>query len=341
MFSTRRWTLRACLTAGVALRVAGCADTSGPGGGDPLCVASPAALDFGQVEIGQGLEATFQLSNAGGAEARGTVGPPTCPEVQIVAGGGSYALGPGQAMTVTARFTPVSAGAVSCSIPVGEGCPEVACQGEGASPTPGAQCSVTPGAIDFGSVEVGQLAERSYSLKNVGPVSFDGYVVETCADFQVIQGAGSFALAPGDSVAVTVRFAPSVAGSAACTIRNGVNCPEVAATGVATAPAVSFGQQIQPLFDVSCATAGCHRPPSPKGNLVLLSGQSHANLVGVVSDGYAPAIRVVPGDPGTSVLYHKVANTGAFGGGMPPGGGLSAADVERIGQWILQGAPDN
>lgn len=57
-----------------------------------------------------------------------------------------------------------------------------------------------------------------------------------------------------------------------------------------------------------------------------------------------PALPLVdPGNPETSYLWHKVANThedvGGFGDPMPPTGLLGAADLDRIEAWIRAGAP--
>jgi hypothetical protein len=68
-----------------------------------------------------------------------------------------------------------------------------------------------------------------------------------------------------------------------------------------------------------------------------------SDLVDVTSAlGYAPAKLVVPGDPGASVLYQKVANTGLYGPAMPQGTtGLPANQREKFRLWILEGAHDN
>src|SRR5258708_31617546 len=44
---------------------------------------------------------------------------------------------------------------------------------------------------------------------------------------------------------------------------------------------VSFAQNVQPIFNATCATAGCHAGPTvpASGNLDLSAGVSFANLV--------------------------------------------------------------
>jgi hypothetical protein len=73
----------------------------------------------------------------------------------------------------------------------------------------------------------------------------------------------------------------------------------------------------------------------------LSAATSFANLVNVVSTGYAPALRVAPGDTTASVLFHKVFGTGVYGATMPQGGSLPQSERALIRAWIVEGAPDN
>jgi len=100
---------------------------------------------------------------------------------------------------------------------------------------------------------------------------------------------------------------------------------------VVMAQTVNFDTDIQPIFNASCT--GCH---GTSGGLDLTTGQSFDNLVDVVSNGYAPALRVVSGNPTSSVLYNKVAGTGVNGQQMPVGGALSADQIALISTWITE-----
>ncbi|MBM3319999.1 MAG: hypothetical protein FJY73_04920 [Candidatus Eisenbacteria bacterium] len=102
------------------------------------------------------------------------------------------------------------------------------------------------------------------------------------------------------------------------------------------APAVSYREDVQPIWNANCA--GCH---GTSGGLTLVGGNSRSALVGVVSVGYAPEVRVVPGDPGRSVLYQKLLGNPDFGQRMPAGGALGGEDLETIRAWIAEGAADN
>ena len=103
---------------------------------------------------------------------------------------------------------------------------------------------------------------------------------------------------------------------------------------------VSFSSDIQPVFDLSCATSGCHRA-GHSTSLDLSGGSSYSNLVNVESKNYAPLKLVEPGKSEDSVLYLKIVGSSETGSKMPPGGTLSDASVANIRAWITEGAENN
>jgi hypothetical protein len=97
-----------------------------------------------------------------------------------------------------------------------------------------------------------------------------------------------------------------------------------------TGAGVSFGRQVQPIFDAKCAV--CH--PTSYPYLDLRRGRSYGQLVRVGSP-LAPAFeRVLPGRPELSYLLTH-----------PPEPSnrrlLSPAERRLIATWISEGAKDN
>lgn len=98
-----------------------------------------------------------------------------------------------------------------------------------------------------------------------------------------------------------------------------------------------FATEVVPIFQQHCWV--CH--PDMAG-LDLTANVAHSNLVGVVSTNHAPGVRIVPGDPMVSVLWHKVSGSSDYGLNMPPNGTfLSNDELQTIRDWIEQGALDN
>jgi len=87
-------------------------------------------------------------------------------------------------------------------------------------------------------------------------------------------------------------------------------------------PAISFSEQVLPIFASNCATAGCHDGRTKFGL------QNYAEI----------SSRVKAGDAHGSEVYKAITK---LSGGMPPDGPLSDEQLTLIYVWIMQGAKDN
>lgn len=94
---------------------------------------------------------------------------------------------------------------------------------------------------------------------------------------------------------------------------------------------------MQDLFLDECLA--CHSAAGPSGALDLETDACDA-LVGVAGNhpAYGGTARVEPGDHESSILWHKLSNTGEYGGVMPPGGALDSSTVDAVAEWIDAGA---
>jgi hypothetical protein len=116
--------------------------------------------------------------------------------------------------------------------------------------------------------------------------------------------------------------------------------PDFSATAFAPVT-VSFSSQIQPIFNANCTT-GCHSGATPPAGLDLTSGKSFGQIVGVLSVQAAPLLRVKAGDQTNSYLYQKIIGNPALGTKpMPPLANLTQSEIDQIGAWISEGAPNN
>ena len=91
--------------------------------------------------------------------------------------------------------------------------------------------------------------------------------------------------------------------------------------------AVSFSGDLLPMLVKNCASVGCHDDvPAHKPSLTA------ANAFNAISAGGYINLAV----PHSSSLYLVVKS-----GEMPPSGGLKSSDVQKILDWIRNGAPNN
>lgn len=99
------------------------------------------------------------------------------------------------------------------------------------------------------------------------------------------------------------------------------------------------------ILDQSCTSGPCHNPQSVAGGLILTSAFSYEQLVGAAPQNPAALgeglLRVAPFDPDGSFLLRKLEAPGPGEGSRMPQGAepLSAADIQFIRDWILEGAP--
>lgn len=107
--------------------------------------------------------------------------------------------------------------------------------------------------------------------------------------------------------------------------------------------AISFAAHIEPLLNQSCGGSACHGGNNPKAGLDLTTGKSYADLVGVdASQCNDATVRVLVNDPGASYLVRKLTGMNMCAGQqMPPGGSLTAGELQLVNDWIAAGAAEN
>ena len=108
------------------------------------------------------------------------------------------------------------------------------------------------------------------------------------------------------------------------------SCSDYGNPVVAELPLVP--QEVQSIFDQNCLA--CH---GGSGNLYLAEAVAWENLVNEPASSYS-AIRVVPSNPDSSVLWNKLIGSDLFGAQMPLGGALSTTELNIIENWIQDGA---
>ncbi len=86
---------------------------------------------------------------------------------------------------------------------------------EGSAPPPPPTppvLSVTPPALDFGSVTIGSSADRTFTVQNTSSGTLSGTASTSGAPFSIVSG-GTYNLTAGQTQTVTVRFSPTSVGT--------------------------------------------------------------------------------------------------------------------------------
>ncbi len=94
---------------------------------------------------------------------------------------------------------------------------------------------------------------------------------------------------------------------------------------------IDYNQTIQPIFNANCTS--CHGSTS---------GVDLSNYIATVSSvGSQYGVKIVkPGEASSSPLIDKLEESPDVGDRMPQGGSLSNSDIQKIKDWINQGATE-
>jgi hypothetical protein len=108
-------------------------------------------------------------------------------------------------------------------------------------------------------------------------------------------------------------------------------------------PTISYSTNIQPIYDASCAIAGCHIGAAPAFGLNLAAGESYDATVNVKSLERPKLLFVEPGKPDDSYLVRKVEGGPDIAGNQMPDNKppLPLDQMDAIRQWITECAPNN
>ncbi len=134
-------------------------------------------------------------------------------------------------------------------------------------------------------------------------------------------------------VGVVSAFAVLLLGWTGCKDSNNPIGPDGSPSNVIfPASNVSYGSQVQPLFNQACNFVGCHDDGDHTSPLKLTS---YANVR------YAMQQVVIPGKPEQSILVLRIQGTTA-GERMPPNTNpLNQNQINGIRTWIAEGANNN
>ncbi len=323
---TRERALAGLAILALALPATGCSDLGQPLHLVPRAEVSSSSLDFGTVALNTTARRTVVVGNSGTADLQGFASV-SCADYAIESGGGAFTVPPTTQHTIVVAYHPTAIGASPCQLELGGGLPPVDMNGAGSLQAVGAQCELSVTSLDFGALQVGTSRLSVFTIRNPGTAPTQLDVVPTCGVFNVVTGGGASLLAPGDSLVVTLGFAPSASGAVACAIATGPGCPDLPVTGFGIT--VSFAADILPIWQ-SRGCVSCH------------GWKSAADVVDVTTAGYAPDVIVKPFDPAHSVMYGKILGLRQYGQRMPQGGApLPLAETNRIRDWIAEGARAN
>jgi hypothetical protein len=219
-------------------------------GTQPEIGAIPSSAPFGNVTVGNTNSQTITLTNGGTANLTISQGSVSGTGFKITGLSTPLTITPGSNATFNAVFAPAGAGKVTGSISLANDAPSspytIALSGTGVAQTQLLTFNVS--SLSFGNVNVGSDSSLPATLTNTGNGSVTISSSNTTgAGFTVSGLSAGESLNPNQSIAVTVQFAPSAAGTVngnLTIVSNATDSPTsigLAGTGTQQAATVALG----------------------------------------------------------------------------------------------------
>jgi uncharacterized protein YdeI (BOF family) len=257
---------------------------------------------FGRVLVGQAKTDSVKIKNTGQlALTISDVASKDTSQFGVVLGNATVPAGESTYVKVT--FHPTSIGTKADTIVFSSNAPEgmdtLYVNGLGAEPA--AMFAVTPKAVAFGSLRVGEQKSDTLKIKNAGELTLQiSGVAQMDTTFHLMLGADS--VKAGDSTWLVVRFAPAVVGTYRDTVVFTSNAVEVTDTltlsgtandviSIAAARALANGSEVIIRGIVTRAMGSYTFMQDTSGGMIMYSNVAGAPAHDSVASGY-----IKPGD---------------------------------------------
>ena len=185
---------------------------------EPVLSLAPPVVSFGGAPVNQQVNGTLTISNVGGANlVINSVSSPGAPFSASGVPAAGSTLGPGQSVTVTLTFAPTQIGTFSDQVVVDTSAGQQTVPLSGSSALAG-NLVLTPKALQFGSVAVGQSKVLEFQVSNTGGSRVTvtkskppGLAIGFSNTDDLQEGA---AIEAGETKTLHVQFSPQTAGAA-------------------------------------------------------------------------------------------------------------------------------
>src|SRR6185437_1608818 len=305
----------------VSVILSGCG-TDATSGARRALVASSSAVSFGEVLVGSSAAQSVTVSNTGDTSIHISRATVSGKGFQLMGGTPSGEMAAGESKSLQLQFAPTSFGTTDGVVTLVSNGPDpalrISLRGTGARPG----LNISQGLLNFTDVPVGQSRTENISLTNSGTGS-------VAVNPATIAGAGFTLsgltspqkLAPGQTILVAVKFAPTGPGAASGAISIGSNTANspgtISLSGVclqalvsASATRVSFGKVV--VGNTNTQPITLHN----SGNAALTFSQLAARGAGVSLTGLSTSTAIAPNSSATFNAVFTPASSSAVSGSI-------------------------
>ena len=226
--------------------------------------AAPSSLNFGNVTVGQNQSLSSTVTNTGGSSVTISQVATTGTGFTSTAIGTPMTLAAGQSVVINVKFAPTTSGSASGNVTITSNASNstltIPISGTGLA---AGVLSAAPSSLNFGNVTVGQNQSLSSTVTNTGGSSVTiSQVATNGTGFTSTAISTPMTVAAGQSVVITVKFAPATSGSASGNVTvtsNGSNPTMTIAlsgTGAAAAGQLAINPTTLALGSIEDGTSG-------------------------------------------------------------------------------------
>ena len=284
---------------------------------------STTALNFGNVLVNGNVTQAVTLKNSGNSDLQIT---------QIGVTGGAFSvsgvaapvtISAGQSMALQATFAPKTAGAASGAISIASNAtnPTSTVTLNGSAVAASYTMSLSPTTLNFGNVAAGSSTTQNVQLSNAGNSSVTVTQVAASGAGISVSGPGApVTLAPSQSLTLSVRFAPTAAGttSGSVTVTNNDGVNAVAAvTGTEVQPGLSLTPTSASFGSVVAGNTNSQTVQiKNSGTANLTVSQATVTGAGFSLSGMALPMTLTPGQSGNFNVQYTPQSTGSVSGAV-------------------------
>jgi len=293
-------------------------------GTQPGLAASPTAVNFKGVVVGNSGTASISLSNTGTAAVTVSQATASGAGFTIVGSPAGQTIQPGQSISFTAQFSPASVGSASGSVSVASNAPNspltIALSGTGTQP----QIAAIPSNAPFGSVTVGNSNSQTITVTNGGTANLvisQGTVTGT--GFHISGLSAPLTIPAGSNATFNAVFTPTGAGAVTGSISLSSDAPSspyvigLSGTGVAGTELLTFNVSSLSFGSVNVGSTS-HLPATltNTGNASVTITSSNISGAGFTVSGISPGESLSPNQSLPVTVQFAPTVAGAVSGNL-------------------------
>jgi Abnormal spindle-like microcephaly-assoc'd, ASPM-SPD-2-Hydin len=291
-------------------------------GTQPGLASTPASVSFGNVVVGATGSVSVNLSNTGSASVTISQTSVTGTGFTMVGSPNGQTIQPGQSISFTIKFSPISAGNATGTISVASNAPNspmtIPLTGAGTQ----SGLASTPASVSFGKVVVGASGSASVNLSNTGSANVTiNQASVTGTGFSMVGSPAGQTIQPGQSFSFTAQFSPTSVGNATGSISVASNAPNspmtIALTGSGTVPGLGVSPAAVNFKGVVVGNSGTATLNlSNTGSAAVTISQASVTGTGFTISGLAAGLTIQPGQNSSFTAQFQPTSKGSASGSI-------------------------